>query len=166
MHTRNDDLPPVMWMGVTFDAIGMRLQVPAHLVALSETHTTEHVVLACRDPATTGFDETLDLFRHHFRPDEITPTWRTDIDALAVEQRWEGFVADQPTPTVALGVLGTQAPFRRVATNGTEHIAGVAWAGTVRGEHVGVVYQCGAGRAAGMAATLRYLLSTLRLAAR
>jgi hypothetical protein len=165
MQSRDDDLPPGDWISLTFDALGIHLQVPAHLVTLSETHTTDHVVLACRDPATRDFDETLDLFRHRPQPDEVAPTWRSDIDTLAVEQGWEGLVVEQPVPLVALGVLGTQVRFLRRRTGASGgHMDGLAWAGEVQGEHVGVVYQCAVARAAGMAATLSYLLGTLRLA--
>jgi hypothetical protein len=167
MHSRDDTPPPGDWISLTFPALGIHLQVPAHLVALSETHATDHVVLACRDPATAGFAETLDLFRHRPQPDEVVPTWRSDIDTLAAEQGWEGLVVEQPTPTVALGVLGSQVRFlRRGAEARGGHMDGLAWAGAVRGEHVGVVYQCAVERAAGMVATLGYLLGTVRLVPR
>jgi hypothetical protein len=164
MHSRDDDPPPGNWISLIFDTLGVRLQVPVHLVVLPESHTSEHVVLAFRDPATAGFDETLDLFRHRLQPDEVVPTWRSDIDTLAAEQWWEGLVVEQSISTVALGVLGMQSTFHRAAGGGRGE--GIAWTGVVRGEHIGVVYQCAAERAAGMAVTLRYLLSTVRLAAR
>jgi hypothetical protein len=158
MHSRNDKPPPGAWISLTFDALGIHLQVPAHLVNLSETHATDHVVLAFRDSATSDFAETLDLFRHRPQPDEVAPTWRSDIDTLAVEQ---------PTPTVALGVLGSQVRFLWRGTGASGgHLDGWAWAGEVQGEHVGVVYPCAVERAAGMAATLGYLLGTVRPAPR
>jgi hypothetical protein len=159
-------VPAGAWQSLTLDALDLRLQIPAHLVLLPESHAAEHVVLGFRTPTSCGFEEVLDLFRLRPHPDELPVTWRAAIDRLAAEEGWQHLVLDTPQPLIVAGHLGTSVAFRyRAATHDTAFV-GLAWAGEVRRDWVAAVYQCTSARAAGMRATMETLLGTLHFSAR